>query len=68
MLANVPQSLILVALLFLIYINDFLDDLESSVKLFANDTLWFSTVYRPIVLADQLDKENKKNDGHRSGK
>ena len=68
MLANVPQSLILVALLFLIYINDFLDDLESSVKLFANDTLLFSTVYGPIVLADQLDKENKKNDGHRSGK
>ena len=68
MLANVPQSLILVALLFLIYLNDFLDDLESSVKLFANDTLLFSTVYGPIVLADQLDKENKKNDGHRSGK
>ena len=58
-LTGVPQGSILGPLLFLIYINDLPDDLESSVKLFADNTSLFSTVYDRIMLADQLDKDLK---------
>ena len=43
----------------LIYINDLPDGLESTVKLFADDTLLFLTVYDPNISADQLDKDMK---------
>ena len=59
-LAGVPQGSILGPFLFLIYINDLNDSLESSVKLFANDASLFSTVYDPNILTDQLDKDLKK--------
>ena len=60
-LAGVPQGSILGPLLFLICINNFPDSLESSVKLFADDTSLFLTVYDPNMLADQLDKDKKNN-------
>ena len=60
MLAGVPQSSILGPLLFLIYTNDLPDGLESSVKLFAEDTSLFSTVYNLNMSADQLEKDLKK--------
>ena len=59
--AGVPQGLILGPLLFLIYINGLPEGLESSVKLFADDTSLFSTVYDPNMSAEQLDKDLKKN-------
>ena len=68
-LAGVPQGSILGPLLFIIYINDHPDGIESSVKLFADDTLLFSTIYDPNMLADQLDKDLKKYQiGHTNGK
>ena len=59
-LAGAPQELMLGLLLFLIYINNLPDNLESLAKLFANDTLLFSTVHdsskSAILLNDDLQK------------
>ena len=60
-LPGVPQSSILGPLILLIYINDFPEVLQSSVKLFEDDTSLFSAVYNPNMSADQLDKDLKKN-------
>ena len=60
-LASIPQDSILWPLSFLIYINDFPDGLEYTVKLFADDTSLLSTAYDPNMSADQLDNNLKKN-------
>ena len=55
MTAGVPQGSVLGPLLFLIYINDLVDDLSSEAKLFAEDTSLFTIVYDEAVAADQLN-------------
>ena len=43
--------------IFLIYINDLVDNLTSKAKLFADDTLLFSVVYDESVTAEKLNKD-----------
>ena len=59
-LVGVPQASILGPLLFLIYINDFPENLESSTKLFADDTSLFPTVYNLSESANLLNDDLKK--------
>ena len=56
-LAGVPLDSILGPLLFLVYINDLPDNLESLAKLFADDTSPFSTVYNPLLYAEIMNKD-----------
>ena len=55
--AGVPQGSIIGSLLFLIFINDLLDNLTSNPKLLADDTSLFSTVTDPNVTANQINKD-----------
>ena len=60
---------ILGPLLFLIYINDLPQNLESSAKLFADDTSLFSTVCDLSEYANLLNDDFKKyQDGLSIGK
>ena len=58
--AGVPQGSILGPLLFLIYINDFSDDLSTNAKPFADDTSFFSVVRDINTSAAHLNNDLRK--------
>ena len=58
--SGVPQGSIIGPLLFLLYISDIVEDIDSSIRLFADDTILYIIVDNPVEAANQLNSDLSK--------
>ena len=55
--AGVPQGSVLGPTLFLVYINDLVDNVSSGAKLFADDISLITVVYDEDITTEQLNRD-----------
>ena len=55
--AGVPQGSLLGPLLFLVFINDIVNEIGSCIRLFADDTSLFIIVDDPVASAERLNAD-----------